>query len=101
MSGTLMSMYCSCWSSRRQTVQGAARSASSPYLAMASATTRRLDHAVVGQRLQRGHGDVVAVDLEEAAQVGAVVAAAEAVGAEHGVARIGTNARIWSAKARM
>jgi hypothetical protein len=29
----------------------------------------RLDRAVVGERLQRGDGDVVAVDLEEAAQV--------------------------------
>src|SRR5690606_38229223 len=40
---------------------------------------------VLGQRVDRRVGDVVAVHLEVAAQVGAGVGAAEAVGAEHGV----------------
>jgi len=38
-----------------------------------------------GQRRDGGVGDVIAVDFEVAAQVGAGVAAAEAVGAEDGV----------------
>src|SRR5215210_3055744 len=45
-----------------------------------------LDLALVGQRAQRRDRDVVAVDLEEAPQLHAVLAAAEAVGAEHLVA---------------
>src|SRR4030095_7206134 len=46
----------------------------------------RLQLAFVGERLQRGDGDVVAVDLEELAQLDAVVAAPEAVGAQRDVA---------------
>src|SRR5687768_2155313 len=45
-----------------------------------------LDLALVGERLQGGDGDVVAVDLEVAAQSPAEVAAAVPVGAEHLVA---------------
>src|SRR5579862_633936 len=37
------------------------------------------------ERRDRGLGDVIAVDLEEAAQVFARVAAAETVAAEHGI----------------
>src|SRR5919198_777509 len=43
---------------------------------------RPLDRAVVGQRAQGGDRHVVAVDLEEPAQLHAVVAAPEAVGPE-------------------
>ncbi len=39
--------------------------------------------AVLGQGLERGHDDVVAVHLEVLAQLAAEVAAAEAVGAQH------------------
>ena len=53
-----------------------------PYLAMASATFGT-NRALVGQRLERGHDDVVAVDLEVLAQLAAEVAAAKAVGAQH------------------
>ena len=60
----------------------------------------RLDVARVGERLQCGNGHVMAVDLEEAPERPSVVAAAEAVGAEHPV-RAGTHCRIWSANARM
>ncbi len=56
-----------------------------------------LEHAVVGQRLERGDHHPAAVDLEEVAQRLAGVAAAEAVGAEGDVAAVGTKARIWSA----
>ena len=56
---------------------------------MASSTMLGLDLALVGQRLQRGDGDVVPVDLEEAAQLDPVVAATEAVGAQRDVARSG------------
>src|SRR5205823_5078302 len=46
----------------------------------------RRHRAIFGERLQRGHHDVVAVDLEVLAQLAAEVAAAEAVGAQHAVA---------------
>src|SRR6202158_1955181 len=47
----------------------------------------RLVHAcIVGQRLERRHGDVVAVDLEVPAQGGARIRASESVGAECHVA---------------
>ena len=45
-----------------------------------------VDHPVVGEFLERGKGDVVAVDLEELAQRPPVVAATEAVGPQHPVA---------------
>src|SRR5690606_35350390 len=44
------------------------------------------DLAFVGQRFERREDDPVAIDLEEVAQLFACVGAAEAVGAEHGVA---------------
>src|SRR5207253_6549719 len=48
----------------------------------------RLAFALVGERLQRGDGHEIAIDLEEVAQLGARVGAAEAVGAEHTVAAV-------------
>ena len=72
-----------------------------PYFSIAFAAFSGVDLALVGERLQRRHRDVVAVHLEEAAQRRAVVAAAEAVGAEHHVRRARPTRRIWSANERM
>jgi hypothetical protein len=51
-------------------------------LGIASATLAG-HRALIAQRLQGGHHDVVAVDLEVLAQLAAEVAAAKAVGAQH------------------
>jgi len=69
-----------------------------PYFAIASATLATGTVPSSAQRLQRGHHDVVAVDLEVLAQLAAEVAAAKAVGAQHLVgAALGMKARICSA----
>ena len=61
----------------------------------------RLGVLGAAERVQCGERDVVAVDLEEAAQGAAVVAATEAVGAERRVGSPGsTQGRICSATAR-
>src|SRR4029453_18176035 len=52
----------------------------------------RLDRPLLGERLQRGEGDEVPVDLEEAAQPAAVVGAAVAVGPQHPVGAGGARA---------
>src|SRR4051794_12071459 len=44
---------------------------------------RHRQRAFLGQRLERRHGNVMAVDLEVFAQLAAEVAAAEAIGAQH------------------
>ena len=72
MSGTFTSMAANSFSSlfvlraRAQTVQGAGLSASMPYFLIASRDLGGRHLAVLGQRLQRGERDVVAIDLEEA-----------------------------------
>jgi hypothetical protein len=45
----------------------------------------RLDRSVVGERLERGDGDVMPVHLEEFSELHAIVAAAKPVRAEHDV----------------
>src|SRR6202050_849651 len=53
-----------------------------------TADGRMIDAAVVGERLQRRHGDIVAIHLEMAAQCRARIRAAVAVGAERHVAAV-------------
>src|SRR5580693_1204402 len=53
-----------------------------------AADSRMIDAAVVGERLQRRHDDVVAIHLEMAAQCRACIRAAVAVGAERHVAAL-------------
>src|SRR6185503_1693046 len=56
---------------------------------------RSRHRSVFGQRLQRRHDDVMAVDLEMLAQLAAEVAAPEAVGAEHLVCATTTLTVFW------
>jgi hypothetical protein len=72
-----------------QAYSGLILSASMPYRAIASATIGGRQPALVGQGLECGHHDVVAVHLEVLAQARAEIAAAEAVGAQHAVATAG------------
>src|SRR3954471_12574043 len=43
-------------------------------------------HVLVGERLERGHRDIVTVNLKELAQRNAIITASEAVGAEADIA---------------
>ena len=80
------------------TVVGSAFSGSMPYFLIASATVFALHIALLGERLQRRDGDEVAIHLEEVAQLGARIGAAEAVGAEHAVDAIARHERRGSGR---
>jgi hypothetical protein len=54
-----------------------------PYFSMACCTTSLPILPSFGQAAQSGHGHMAAVYFEEVAQVGARIAAAEAIGAQH------------------
>ena len=85
----------------RQDLAGFGFSGSMPNLLDRLRDDGGLHLALVGQRLQRRERDVVPVDLEERAQLAAIVGAAETVRPEHDDSAPGTNGRIWSAKAFM